>query len=195
MQDSLPPLFTAPGHQIQLRPIRLDDVDALLTWVNDPEVTRNFAGLSERITREQELAFLRGVIASDTDALFAIEHEGRIIGTAGLHKIYWPARNGRLGLIIGRREVQGRGLGQQALRLITALGFLELGLHKVWVVHYATNARMRHIVGKLGFVQEGVLRDEYFHRDAFHDMVRHSLLRPEFDARQQAWGLTGDAPP
>ncbi len=62
------------------------------------------------------------------------------------------------------------------------LAFEHLGLHKVWIQHYADNHRMLHLCRKLGFVEEGVLRDEYFHNDAWHDMLRHSLLRSDYDA-------------
>jgi ribosomal-protein-alanine N-acetyltransferase len=166
---------------VTLRPIRLDDVDALMTWIGDPDVTSNFATMSQPITRDQELAFLATTIASETDRLYAIETpDGRVIGTAGIHKIWWPSRNGRIGLVIGCKELQGRGLAQASLRALCALGFETLALHKLWIVHYATNTRMRHIAGKLGFVEEGVLRDEYFHQGRWHDMVRHSLLAHEY---------------
>lgn len=169
--------------RLRLRPIRVDDVDAILGWINDPDVTRNFAALGT-ITRDQELAFLRATIASETDRLYAIETpEGLVIGTAGIHRIYWPARNGRLGIVIGRKEFHGHGLAQEALRELCRTGFRELGLHKLWLVHYRDNARMRHVARKLGFVEEGVLRDEYFHQGRFHDMVRHSLLEDEFASR------------
>jgi RimJ/RimL family protein N-acetyltransferase len=173
--------FTAPGFDVALRPIRVEDVDAIMTWINDPEVTRNFAGMSRHITRDQELAFLRGVLSSDTDRLYAIEDSatGRYLGNAGLHKIYWPARNGRVGLVIGAKNARGAGLGQQALRLLLGVGFEVLGLHKVWLVHFATNERMAHIAGKLGFREEGRLRDEYFHDGSFHDMVRRCVLEGE----------------
>jgi len=182
--------FTYPTYRIQLRPIRLDDVDAIMAWINDPSVTRNFAKMSTTITREQEIAFLERPLESDADRLFAIEDlDGNYLGNAGLHKIYWPARNGRLGIVIGDKDAQGKGLGQEALRLITALGFEVLGLHKIWLVHFATNARMHHIAKKLGFTEEGTLRDEYFHDGEFHDMLRHSLLEHEFGALRDRWSL------
>jgi len=171
--------FVLPGLRVCLRPIAESDVDAIMTWLNEPDITRNFAAFSEPVTREQELSFVRTMRASTADHLFAVElvhSPGELIGTAGLHRIYWPAKNGRLGVMIGHREVQGQGLGQEAMRLLVAFGFEQLGLHKLWLVHYADNARMRHIAGKLGFVQEGVLRDEYFHGGIWHDMVRHAIL-------------------
>ncbi len=182
--------FTYPGYRIQLRPIRVDDVDAIMEWINDAAVTRNFAAMSTEITREQEIAFLEQTIASDTDRLFAIEDlDGSYIGNAGIHKIYWPARNGRLGIVIGRSDARGKGIGQEALRLTTALGFCELNLHKIWLVHFATNERMLHIATKLGFTEEGTLREEYFHNDGFHDMLRHSMLEQEFAALRVEWGI------
>ena len=172
--------MTASEARLRLRPIRVEDADTILEWINDPAVTQNFAALG-KITRDEEVAFLESTIASAQDRLFAIEtFDGEFLGTAGIHRIWWPARNGRLGILIGRKEAHGKGFAQEALRLLCAVGFGDLGLHKVWLVHYATNERMRHIAKKLGFREEGVLRDEYFHQGAFHDMVRHSLLEGDF---------------
>jgi len=189
-------VFALPGSRTCLRPIAERDVDAIMRWINDPEITRNFAAFSEPVTRPQELVFVNEMRASRNDRLFAVElvdQPGELIGTAGLHRIYWPAKNGRLGLMIGKRAVQGQGIGQEAMRLLMAYGFERLGLHKLWLVHYADNARMRHIAAKLGFVQEGVLRDEYFHADVWHDMVRHAILAPEWQA-WRAGALGSDAP-
>jgi len=184
--------FTSPDYRVQLRPVRISDVDSIMEWINDPQVTRNFAGMSEPITREQETAFLSSMIESKTDRMYAVEsNDGVMLGTAGIHKIYWPARNGRLGLVLGVPSARGRGLGQQTLQLLTALGFNELKLHKTWIMHYASNARMHHIVRKLGFTEEGVLRDEYFHKGVFHDMLRHSMLEDEFREIALRGGLDG----
>ena len=172
-----------PPYRVRLRPIRLDDVDAIMEWVNDDEVIGNFAGMSKPITRDEELKYLDAMIHSDTDRLFAIEDQaGRYLGNAGIHKIYWPARNGRLGVVIGRRAEQGRGLGQQVLQSLADVAFTELELHKVWIVHFATNTRMAHICRKLGFGDEGRMRDEYFHRGQWHDMIRWSMLNHEYQS-------------
>jgi RimJ/RimL family protein N-acetyltransferase len=168
---------------ITLRPLAESDVDDLLAFVNDPEVVGNFAALGH-ITRDQELAWIREMAASKTDRVWAIVGpDGRFLGNCGIHKIWWPARNGRLGIVVGARDVHGRGVGTAALRMLLQKGFDELGLHKLWLVHYATNERMRHVATKLGLTPEGVLRDEYFHQGRFHDMVRHAILEEEWRAK------------
>jgi RimJ/RimL family protein N-acetyltransferase len=172
-----------PGYRVRLRGIRETDVDAIMTWINDPDVTKHFAAFDRVVTRADELRFVAAMRASPSDCLFAIERvlgDGAMIGTVGLHQIYRPAQNARLGIMLGGAGARGAGLGQEALRLVIAYAFERLGLHKVWMVHYAANERMQHIAHKLGFRVEGCLRDEYFHRDAWHDMVRQGLLATEW---------------
>lgn len=184
--------FTLPGFRIALRPLAMDDLDAIMGWINDPEVTQNFAGMSSPITRDQEAAFLERTLASPDERLFAaVDTDGRYLGNAGIHRIYWPARNGRLGVVLGAPGARGRGYGREAVALLSALGFTRLGLHKVWLMHYRANARMARICASLGFTVEGVMRDEYFHGGAFHDMVRQSLLEQDFAARRDGWGTIG----
>jgi RimJ/RimL family protein N-acetyltransferase len=186
-----------PGGPIRLRPVEVGDAEAILGWLNDTEITKNFAGFGNPISLDEERAFLARMANSSEDRLFAIVPNTPvpsgldahslpilpILGTVGLHRIYWPARNARLGIMVGARDHQGRGLGQEALRLIIAFAFEALDLHKVWLVHYADNERMRHVATKLGMSVEGVLRDEYFHAGRYHDMVRHALLRPDWERR------------
>ncbi|MCA9521313.1 MAG: GNAT family N-acetyltransferase [Myxococcales bacterium] len=176
------------GFDVRLRPVTMDDLDAMMTWVNRPEVTQNFARLSRAISREEEAQWLHRTLESDADRLYAIEdRDGAYIGNAGLHQIYWPARAARLGVVVANQ--QGRGIGQQTIKLLSAAAFLDHGLHKVWLIHYRTNTRMAHITAKLGFAFEGVLRDEYFHQDGYHDMIRLSLLDHEFTRLRGSWGL------
>jgi diamine N-acetyltransferase len=171
-----------PPVTVTLRPLRLDDLDHLMTWVNDPEITRNFAQLGE-ISREQEQAWLERTLAATNERVWAIEDpDGTYLGNVGLHQIHWPSRNARLGIVVASRAHHGRGVAQAALKAVLDRGFAELGLHKIWAVHFHDNARMAHILGKLGFVVEGRLRDEYFHDGRYHDMLRHSILDADHTA-------------
>ena len=58
-----------------------------------------------------------------------------------------------------------------------------LGLHKVWLMVFASNDRARRTYARLGFVEEGCLRDEYFHEGTWRDMIRMSVLAPEWHAQ------------
>ncbi|HHO54417.1 MAG TPA: hypothetical protein ENK18_26990 [Deltaproteobacteria bacterium] len=50
--------MTSPGYRVGLRPILLDDVDAIPGRINDPGDTHNFARTSGPIHRDEEPAIL-----------------------------------------------------------------------------------------------------------------------------------------
>jgi RimJ/RimL family protein N-acetyltransferase len=50
---------------------------------------------------------------------------------------------------------------------------------------FASNARSRAIYRRVGFVDEGVLREEYVHDGGWHDMVRMSVLASEWPKSPQ----------
>lgn len=166
---------------VTLRPIELSDVDNMMTWVNDPEIIGNFANFGKPFTREDEEQYIRRILASQNDRVFAVEsNQGEYIGNVGIHNIYWPSRNGRLAIIIGNKHAQGQGLGQAALRGIVKNGFEDLNLHKLWLRCFKTNKRAVHIYKKHGFSEDGVDREEYFHKGDYHDLIKMSMLDREY---------------
>ena len=76
-----------------------------------------------------------------------------------------------------------------AIAAILDWAFREAGLHKVWLMIFRENQRAHRTYRRLGFVDEGVLREEYFHQDRWRDMVRMSMLDREWP------GAVVDAPP
>jgi len=177
---------------VRLRPLAESDVDHIMTWVNDPEITGNIAAFSGRaFTRDDELAYVRRTVASTTDVVFSIEEvgTGRYLGQTGIHQIHDRSKVGRLACIIAAKGDMGRGYGSGAIRLVLDHAFGPLGLHKMWLMVFRHNERGRRIYGRLGFIEEGVLREEYFHEDGWYDMVRMSMLAREWAA------LRADATP
>jgi RimJ/RimL family protein N-acetyltransferase len=73
-----------------------------------------------------------------------------------------------------------RGLGTEAVRLITGYAFDRLRLHRVALEVYAFNPRARRAYEKAGFVTEGVLRDALRWDDGWVDAVVMSVLAPEW---------------
>src|SRR6266702_2241355 len=122
---------------VKLRPLAETDVDAMMTWVNDPEIVGNFATFSGKpFTREEELAYVRKMIASTVDKVFAVERGdgGAYLGNVGIHQIHWPSRVGRLSCIIAARAEMGKGYGSAAIAGALDWAFHEAKLHKVWLM-------------------------------------------------------------
>jgi diamine N-acetyltransferase len=160
----------------RLVPLSVEHTPLVMTWVNDREVMQYFANRQSDIREEDERRYIESLTESKTDRAFSIFDGDEYVGQCSINQIYWPAKNGRLFIVI-RREAQGRGLGPAALRALFSIAWDELELHKVWLIVRKDNRSAQSMYLKLGFDFEGVLKDEYCVADRYYDMVRMSLVR------------------
>lgn len=163
-------------------PLTINDLDNTLenvmTWVNDPEVTKNFDKFDHVFTRDEEHEYLEKLLTSFNDRVFAIENENhKYVGQISINQIYWPARHGRLGTVIGNKNEWNKGHAKRANGQILEVAFNELKLNKIWAIFYETNQKIRHICETLGYVKEGLLVDEYYHNGKYHNMVRMAITK------------------
>lgn len=171
--------------KLRIRPAVLEDLDAIMTWINDPEVVAHIANIKSPVSRDEEAAWLRRTLLSANDRLYSFEDAatGAYVGQGGIHQIYWPARSGRLAIII-KKEYQGRGYGAAAMRELMRVGFEDLKLHKLWSIVMEDNPKTVHLnVTVLGFRQEGRLIDEYLVNGRYHTMLRLAMLEHEYRER------------
>lgn len=116
----------------------------------------------------------------DGDVLFGIWSDDIFIGTAGLHshrELYrsWEAR-----WLIFDPECIGRGIGTEAVKMLTGYAFDFLNAHRVWLGVSAENIGAIKCYEKAGYIREGVLRDEIWNRGKYVDAIRMSLLEYEW---------------
>jgi len=166
---------------VTLRPLAESDVDSIMTWVNRPEIVGNLAAFSGApMTREDELGWVKRTIAS-ADRVYSVfaSEDDRYLGQVGVHQIHTRSKVGRLGAVIATTLEMGKGYGSAAITAAMDRAFGELGLHKLWLMVFRTNERGQRLYKRLGFVEEGILREEYFHEGGWHDMVRLSKLARE----------------
>jgi diamine N-acetyltransferase len=78
-----------------------------------------------------------------------------------------------------KQTAWNHGYAQELMPAVLRHGFSELGMNKIYLQVFTTNAKARHLYQKLGFREEGVLRAHYFVNGAYHDMVSMSMLREE----------------
>ena len=77
------------------------------------------------------------------------------MGFVYLNGIDWFARNAELGMLIGERSRQGKGLAKEALALVAGYAFDTLNLNKLYLRVAAFNARALRLYRDFGFVEEG----------------------------------------
>lgn len=75
---------------------------------------------------------------------------------------------------------QGLGYGYESLRVVCRYAFREGGIRKLTATVTAGNEASRNLLIKIGFQQEGTLRESWWLHDKWHDDWLFGLLRHEF---------------
>lgn len=132
---------------------------------------------------EKTLEFITRSRASETDLDgFGIWVAGEFAGGIGMSVV--PLMNwGEIGYWLLER-FEGRGLITRACRAMTDFAFREMKLHRVALCADPGNRRSRAVAERLGFVQEGVLREAAQTGLGYHDVVYYAILDREWPAAQ-----------
>jgi ribosomal-protein-serine acetyltransferase len=174
--------------------MRLEVADgAYLRLLEEPDaeelhelVDRNRAYLAEWMpwaadqTLEQTANFIRAALrrhAERNGFEMALVLDERIIGAAGFAGIDWVARATSVGYWLAE-EHQGRGLMTRAVKSLVDHAFDELELHRVEIQAAKDNLRSRAIPERLGFQEEGTLREAERVAGRYLDLVVYGLLAP-----------------
>ena len=171
--------------KVRLRAFREDDLKNSVAWLNNPVVTRYLLHMRPWSLVEEK-AWIDNVMRNEdkSSATFVVETtDGEYVGVSGLNHIDVRNRSAEAGIVIGRPEEWGRGLGTDAMKALLRHAFEELNLHRVHLRVYSFNERAIRSYVKLGFVEEGRLRQAMFRHGAWHDVVLMAILEEEWFAK------------
>jgi ribosomal-protein-serine acetyltransferase len=134
----------------------------------------------ERTTRSVDdiRGFIERSLASDHDVEGGIWVGNEVVGAVGL-SVETLNNSGGIGYWIDG-SFEGRGLVTRACRLFIDHAFGELGLHRLSIHAAVHNARSRAVAERLGFTEEGILREDDRVASGYNDMVVYGLLEDEW---------------
>ena len=186
MPEPLPfaPLPVLRGERVLLRGPRDSDIEDRLRHPIDPEEEDGYGSAWRREwdgrryhTREHLAAGRR---PEPGEYRWAVEHNGRCIGSTGLRVDAGQHRaTYTVGLFVA--ALRGQGLGREITRLVVAWGFGGLGLHRIELEVLAFNTRAIRCYLACGFRQEGVRREAELYPDGWKDLISMGLLRSEYE--------------
>ena len=168
---------------VTLRGIERADIPELHAWGQEhetwPEVNLEPYGPStvEDALRTYDAGGKSPYRSDEKYAGFAIEAEGKLVGSVGLWGIDLHNRRAHLGISLGA-EHRGMGYGTDACKAILTYAFVERGLHRVQLEVLASNLPARKAYEKAGFTEEGVTRQSGWVRGEFVDEVWMAVLAP-----------------
>lgn len=173
------------GERVTLRAMRKDDLERLHQFANDVEVEllgggdpprpRTLERMQHEFDEEQKKD------KQDEAFNFAIEADGKFIGSCGLWRFDLAARTCVLGIAIGDRDYWGRGYGREAIRLLLDYAFRLRNMRKVLLDTSSTNERAQRCYRACGFVEEGRLRAQEWSGGQYVDRIYMGVFREEFE--------------
>ena len=118
--------------------------------------------------------------AADDDGLtFGIVCDGVLAGVLGQHHVDALNRKTELGYWLDP-EHRGRGIVTRSTARLTDYAFTDQDCNRV-VLHCALgNVKSRAVAERLGFVQEGILREAEWLNDHYVDLVVYSMLKSQW---------------
>lgn len=174
------------GDRIYLRYLDESDVSQTYAdWMNDTRINRYLESRVSEQTVDTVAAFIRTSRADPDVHLFGmfLNEDDRHVGNIKIGPLHPRYGTGDIGLLVGDPDVWGRGIGTEAIALISRFAFTVLGLRRVTAGAYARNAGCIRAFEKVGFSREGLLRGEVIGADGKpDDVVKMGLLAEELPA-------------
>lgn len=168
--------------RLVLRNVEPDDALPMFRVMADPLVARFFGSPPMLSVEEaaQRIAEMRNAFAELNGIRWAITSraDGAYLGSCGFWRIVKPHFRAEIGYELAP-DWWGQGIMPEAVGAAVAFGFAQMGLHSIEAQIDPDNLGSRRVLEKLGFVQEGYLRESYYeaHNSRFTDTAIFSLLK------------------
>jgi [ribosomal protein S5]-alanine N-acetyltransferase len=108
-----------------------------------------------------------------------VECDGATVGSVGLKNISHTMGYGEIGYGIGE-AYQGKGIATSAVGLLVGMCFRESPLRKLLAYVHDTKLASCKVLQKLGFTQEGLLREHYIINGVPENELLFGLLKREW---------------
>jgi RimJ/RimL family protein N-acetyltransferase len=174
------------GNRLRLRELRAEDYAVLCRLWGDP-VIAHYMALSAMTPGEVQQAIeeaqaeARSRPRSDYMLGAARIADNVLAGTVRLS--VGDQRSIYCSRLTVCRDVQNMGYASEIVDLSNRFCFTTLKAHRVWGVVHEDNQAAQQVMMHAGMTFEGRVRDFFYARDAWHNVVSYSILENEWQLR------------
>ncbi|WP_247001126.1 GNAT family N-acetyltransferase [Halosolutus gelatinilyticus] len=170
------------GNSVSLRTVEEEDVEFIHETVNSSEIWKTM-----QPSRPYSLNEIRSIFSPDSESSstvrFLVTTEAEPVGLVGFSEVNETAGVAEPSCWI-HPDYSGEGYGTEAAKLLIKYGFDHCRLHKFVAEVIEFNEPARHLLEKIGFVEEGRQREQDFVDGEYHDCISYGLLVSEWQQRR-----------
>lgn len=169
--------------RLLLREIIEKDADAIYQCFSNEEVMKYYGQtvFTELKQAQTMIEFFASHYKERKSVRWGIELKEApgLIGTIGLNNLLEKYKRAEIGYEL-HPDYWRSGYISEALKEVLSYAFQELDLQRIGAIVFLENKASNHLLTKLGFQKEGVLRDYIYQDGLSYDTNVFSLLKKEF---------------
>ena len=170
------------GKNINLGPLRENDIDILADWYENPDFLR-FYDFHPALPKTK--AQLIKIYEGNGDKTFVpmavrLNTSGEFIGLIEIDGISVSNRFAWISIGFGDESARGKGYGREAMNLAIEFAFMELNLERLQLNVISYNTSAIALYEKIGFKKEGTYREAVQRDGSKYDLYLYGLLRREW---------------
>lgn len=169
---------------LYLRAFEYSDLSLLNAIRNDDFLYPTTGGNKYYISSEYDKKWIGDKIFNNYKQLYLVicsEEMDEPIGYVCATNIDYINRKAEWGGLVVSKEFSGKGFATDAGCLLLDHLFQELGINMVYAYVKEDNKGSVRISEKLGFKQDGLIRDFVYKQNSFHDAYIFTLLKSDYE--------------
>ena len=168
------------GKLVTLRPIEREDLDFVISLINDPDIEKSIVGWSWPVSKKDEEQWYASFRNSDSTVRYIIETEEGNVGLTGLANIDWKNGSAKGAGIRIKPGIQSKGLATDAYMTMFRFAFNELRLHRINTSAFEDNNASLRFQEKCGCKREGVQREAIYKNGEYKNLVTLGILADDY---------------
>lgn len=171
----------------KLEPLTEHDFETVASWMSDPSDHEKICGnaFAYPLSREQyQNFFIQRAGDKDRRLCFKFTSNGNLLGMASFTRIDRKNDYGHIGMVAIDPSQRSTGVGTSMLMELLRIGFEELAFNRIDLVVIESNSGAYNFyTKKIGFKDEGLIRDIIKIEDGYLSWHSLSILKNEWNER------------
>ncbi len=167
--------------RLYLRPMLEEDAQFIVDMRNNPKILNSLFSY-KMITVQEHLNWYKNNLNNDNriDLIICRKEDDKRIGTVNLANINYKNQKAEFGIMIAE-SFWNKDYAYESSNRFINYSFNQFNLNKIYLEVLKENDAAINLYEKLGFREEGILREDIFKNGKFKDVLIMSLFRDDLE--------------